>query len=133
MLASEFFNCDISICTLHIYQNLPVNKPFEYPDDVRLTSLESTFVNCLQDLKSQGRVKEFLTNKMFQGLLMITASNVDCRRYLLTEENFKFVLTRKLSSDAIGSFFRWLRRSTGSTGQMNMRAEERATQTEMSH
>lgn len=89
----------------HIHRNLPESKPFEYADDARLTWLDSGFVNYLQDFKSQSREKEFIMNETFQGLLMTTASNVDCIRYLLTKQNFKFALTRKASSDPIEYFF----------------------------
>lgn len=52
----------------------------------------------------------------------LNVSNVECVRYLLREMHFRFVLTRKLSSDANESFFGWLRRSAGSNDQTDSRA-----------
>ncbi|KAL1433292.1 hypothetical protein MTO96_012691 [Rhipicephalus appendiculatus] len=90
--------------------------------DERLIWLETSFLDYLGDLKSQWLAKNFLTKETYEGLVMTTRSNVECIKYLLEEMSFHFVLTRKMSSDPIESFFGWLRKSAGSNDQTDVHA-----------
>ncbi|KAK8768486.1 hypothetical protein V5799_015049, partial [Amblyomma americanum] len=113
---------DVSNCTQHIHQNNADCKQFESTSDERLIWLETSFLDYLADLKSQCLAKNFLTKETYEGLVMTTRSNVECIRYLLEEMCFHFVLTRKMSSDPIETFFGWLRKSAGSNDQTDARA-----------
>ncbi|XP_070395811.1 uncharacterized protein [Dermacentor albipictus] len=117
-----FMLMDVSNCTQHIHQNNADCKQFEFTSDERLIWLETSFLDYLADLKSQCLAKNFLTKETYEGLVMTTRSNVECIRYLLEEMRFHFVLTRKMSSDPIESFFGWLRKSAGSNDQTDARA-----------
>ncbi|XP_064485417.1 uncharacterized protein LOC135397753 [Ornithodoros turicata] len=117
-----FLLMDVSNCTQHIHQNYADTKQYLCETDERLEWLESTFLEYLGELKSQCHVKNFLTKETYEGLLLTTRSNVDCTRYLLRVMNFGFVLTRKMSSDPIESFFGWLRKTAGSNDQTDVRA-----------
>ncbi|KAL1420594.1 hypothetical protein MTO96_023991 [Rhipicephalus appendiculatus] len=117
-----FVLMDVSNCTQHIHQKNADCKQFESAGDERLIWLETSFLDYLGDLKSQCLAKNFLTKETYEGLVMTTRSNVECIRYLLEEMSFHFVLTRKMSSDPIESFFGWLRKSAGSNDQTDVRA-----------
>ncbi|XP_040071853.1 uncharacterized protein LOC120844246 [Ixodes scapularis] len=117
-----FLLMDVSNCSQHIHQNNPDCRQFDSESDERLEWLETTFIDYLSTMKRQCLAKNFLTKETYQGLVMTTHSNVECVKYLLTESNFLFVLTRKMSSDPIESFFGWLRRSAGSNDQTDARA-----------
>lgn len=54
--------------------------------------------------------------------MFTTLSNVQCIRLLLSELRFQFVLTRKLSSDPIESFFGILRRWAGCNDMLDVRS-----------
>ncbi|KAH6939989.1 hypothetical protein HPB50_023869 [Hyalomma asiaticum] len=117
-----FVLMDVSNCTQHIHQKNADCKQFESAGDERLIWLETRFLDYLADLKSQCLAKNFLTKETYEGLVITTRSNVECIRYLLEEMSFHFVLTRKMSSDPIESFFGWLRKSAGSNDQTDVRA-----------
>ncbi|XP_049522070.1 uncharacterized protein LOC125944788 [Dermacentor silvarum] len=117
-----FVLMDVSNCTQHIHQNDPDCKQYECERDERLGWLETEFLNYLAEIKRQSPAKNFLTRETYQGLLFTTISNVECVRYLLKVMRFRFVLTRKMSSDPIEAFFGWLRKSAGSNDQTDMRA-----------
>lgn len=113
---------DVSNCTQHVHQNNPDCKQYESEDDERLGWLETSFLDYLAEIKRQSPAKNFLTKETYEGLLITTISNVECVRYLLTATRFRFVLTRKMSSDPIEAFFGWLRKSAGSNDQTDVRA-----------
>ncbi|KAH7979598.1 hypothetical protein HPB49_010001 [Dermacentor silvarum] len=117
-----FVLMDVSNCTQHIHQKNADYKQFESAGGERLIWLETSFLDYLADLKSQCLAKNFLTKETYEGLVITTRSNVECIRYLLEEMSFHFVLTRKMSSDPIESFFGWLRKSAGSNDQTDVRA-----------
>lgn len=52
--------------------------------------------------------------------MITTRWNVECIRYLLEEISFHFVLTRKMSSDPVKSFFGWLGKSAGANHQTDV-------------
>ncbi|KAH8031314.1 hypothetical protein HPB51_015470 [Rhipicephalus microplus] len=112
---------DVSNCTQHVHQNNPDCKQYESEDDERLGWLETSFLDYLAEIKRQSPAKNFLTKETYEGLLITTISNVECVRYLLTATRFRFVLTRKMSSDPIEAFFGWLRKSAGSNDQTDVR------------
>ncbi|KAH9368598.1 hypothetical protein HPB48_004051 [Haemaphysalis longicornis] len=117
-----FVLMDVSNCTQHIHQNNPDCKQYESETDERLGWLETAFLDYLAEIKRQSLAKNFLTKETYQGLLFTTISNVQCIRYLLKVMRFRFVLTRKMSSDPIVTFFGWLRKSAGSNDQTDVRA-----------
>lgn len=109
-------------CTQHIHKNMPDSKQYESAADERLVWLTSSFLQYLEDLKRECQPKQFLTKETYHALVLTTKSNVECIRYLLEVASFKFVLTRKFSSDPVESFFGWLRRSAGSNDQTDAQA-----------
>ncbi|KAH8034251.1 hypothetical protein HPB51_021964 [Rhipicephalus microplus] len=117
-----FVLMDVSNCTQHIHQNNADCKQIESAGDEQLIWLKTSFLNYLGDLKSQCLAKNFLTKETYEGLIMTTHSNVECIKYLLEEMSFPFVLTRKMSSNPIESFFGSLRKSAGSNDQTDVRA-----------
>ncbi|KAH7937463.1 hypothetical protein HPB49_012611 [Dermacentor silvarum] len=117
-----FVLMDVSNCTQHIHQKNADCKQFESAGDERLIWLETSFLDYLADLKSQCLAKNFLSKETYEGVVITTRSNVECIGYLLEEMSFDFVLTRKMSSDPIESFFGWLRKSAGSNDQTDVRA-----------
>lgn len=80
------------------------------------------FLVCREDMRLHCKAKQFLSKETYQALVMTTTSNVECIKHLLVILKFRFVLTRKFSSDPIESFFGWLRRSAGSNDQTDARA-----------
>ncbi|KAH9368459.1 hypothetical protein HPB48_012611 [Haemaphysalis longicornis] len=106
----------------HIHQNNPDCKQYESESDKRLGWLETAFLDYLAEIKQQSLAKNFLTKETYQGLLFTSISNVKCIRYLLEVMRFRFILTRKMSSDPIEAFFEGLRKSAGSNDQTDVRA-----------
>lgn len=117
-----FVLMDVSNCVQHIHKNMPDCKQYESASDERLVWLMSSFLEYLEDLKRDCQPKQFLTKETYHALMLTTKSNVECTRYLLDVVSFKFVLTRKFSSDPIESFFGWIRRSAGSNDQTDVRS-----------
>ncbi|KAH8009746.1 hypothetical protein HPB51_019057 [Rhipicephalus microplus] len=113
---------DLSNCTQHVHQNNPDSKQYESEDDERLGWLGTSFLDYMAEIKRQSPAKNFLTKETYEVLLITTISNVECVRYLLTATRFRFVLTRKMSSDPIEALFGWLRKSAGSNDQTDVRA-----------
>ncbi|KAH7975773.1 hypothetical protein HPB52_005015 [Rhipicephalus sanguineus] len=113
---------DVSNCTQLVHQNNPDCKQYESKDAEQLGRLETTFLDYLAEIKRQSLVKNFLTKETYEGLLITTISKVECIRYLLTVMHFRFVLTRKMSSDPIEAFSVWLRKYAGSNDQTDIRA-----------
>ncbi|KAH7948685.1 hypothetical protein HPB49_000840 [Dermacentor silvarum] len=66
------------------------------------------------ELRTESAAGSFLNKETYHALSFATTSNVQCIRHLLTVKKFRFVLTRKMSSDPIESMFGFLRRSSGS-------------------
>ncbi|KAH6933855.1 hypothetical protein HPB50_018610 [Hyalomma asiaticum] len=112
---------DVSNCQQHIHQNHPDTKELYDPEDSRLHWLELVFLEYIEDLKATSAPQNFLTKETHHALVFTTVSNVQCIRFLL-HRGFKFVLTRKFSSDPIGSLFGTLRRSAGSNDMMDVRS-----------
>ncbi|XP_075538562.1 uncharacterized protein LOC142572968 [Dermacentor variabilis] len=117
-----FLLMDLSNCVQHIDQKLPESKQYETADDIRLTWLLTSFLEYLEEMKNKCTQKQFLSKEIYHALVMTTKSNVACVKYLLETSKFKFVLTRKLSSDPMESFVGWLRRSAGSNDQTDAHA-----------
>ncbi|KAH7984636.1 hypothetical protein HPB52_023306 [Rhipicephalus sanguineus] len=113
---------DVSNCTQHVHQNNPDYKQYESEDDERLGWLEASFLDYLAEIKRHSPAMNFLTKETRRGLLIKTISNVECVRYLLMVMRFRFVLTKKMSSDPIEAFFGWLRKSAGLNDQTDVRA-----------
>ncbi|XP_064482764.1 uncharacterized protein LOC135395552 [Ornithodoros turicata] len=107
-----FLLMDVSNCTQHIHQNRPECKEYRHTGDERLGWLEDDFLSYLNTMKKESTKKQFLSQETYEGLVFTTLSNVNC---------VKFVLTRKMSSDPIESFFGWLRKSSGGNDQTDAR------------
>ncbi|KAH6931360.1 hypothetical protein HPB50_023925 [Hyalomma asiaticum] len=112
---------DVSNCQQHIHQNHPDTKEFYDPEDSRLHWLELVFLEYIEDLKATSAPQNFLTKETHHALVFTTVSNVQCIRFLL-HRGFKFVLTRKFSSDPIESLFGTLRRSAGCNDMLDVRS-----------
>ncbi|KAH9367381.1 hypothetical protein HPB48_010176 [Haemaphysalis longicornis] len=117
-----FVLMDVSNCQQHIHQNNPDTKEFSDPDDPRLQWLELVFIEYIENLKETSSEDSFLTKETYHALVFTTVSNVQCIRLLLSELRFQFVLTRKLSSDPIESFFGILRRCAGCNDMLDVRS-----------
>ncbi|KAH7967342.1 hypothetical protein HPB49_024127 [Dermacentor silvarum] len=59
---------DVSNCTQHIHQKNADCKRFESAGDERLIWLETSFLDYLDDLKSQCLAKNFLTKETYEGV-----------------------------------------------------------------
>jgi hypothetical protein len=100
---------DVCNTTQHIRQRLAIKKRFTKSDDVRLRYLEETLPKYFKNWKdhtvktknSQG----FLSKETYEALIFTCASTAACVRYLLKERKFKFVLTRRFSTDNIKRMF----------------------------
>ncbi|KAH6920485.1 hypothetical protein HPB50_028529 [Hyalomma asiaticum] len=112
---------DVSNCQQHIHQNHPDTKEFYDPEDSRLHWLELVFLEYIEDLKATSAPQNFLSKETHHALVFTTVSNVQCIRFLL-HRGFKFVLTRKFSSDPIESLFGTLRRSAGCNDMLDVRS-----------
>ncbi|EFX64788.1 hypothetical protein DAPPUDRAFT_117858 [Daphnia pulex] len=101
----------------HIRKRLAVKKHFTKSDDPRLRYLEETLQNYLEKWKdhtvktrnSQG----FLSKETYEALIFTCKSTAACVRYLLQERKFKFVLTRRFSTDNIERMFGAIRSMCG--------------------
>lgn len=111
-----FMLMDVSNCVHHIHQKLPDSMQYESVDDVRLTWLTTSFLHYLE-MKRHCQSEQSLSKETYHGLVMTITSNVECVKYVLEVAGFKFVLTRRFSSDPIGSCFGWLNRSANSNDQ----------------
>ncbi|KAH6920113.1 hypothetical protein HPB50_028899 [Hyalomma asiaticum] len=107
----------------HLVQNFADARRYDDVQDPRLEWLEVTFPMYLDGLKKRcNHRQEFLTKETYEAILVTTYSTVACTRYLLTEENFLFVLTRRFNSDPIESLFGTLRMSSGTNDMLDVRA-----------
>ncbi|KAH7958919.1 hypothetical protein HPB49_006517 [Dermacentor silvarum] len=114
---------DTSNTTKHIHKKWHDTRQFDDAEDARLEWLEVTLPMYLDKLKkSCGDKKEFFTKETYEALLLTTYYTVACIKYLLTEEKFLFVLTRKFNSDPIESPFDTLRMSAGCNDMLNVRS-----------
>lgn len=114
---------DTSNTTQHIHKKWPDTRQFDDTEDARLEWLEVALPMYLEELKKSCRdQREFLTKETYEALLLTTYSTVACTKYLLTEEKFLFVLTRKFNSDPIESLFGTLRMSSGCNDMLNVRS-----------
>ncbi|KAH9383746.1 hypothetical protein HPB48_025512 [Haemaphysalis longicornis] len=118
-----FVLMDVNNCTPHSNTRKTL-KQYDSESDKRLRWLETAFLDYLAEIKRQSLGKNFLTK---EDLLFTTISNVECIRCLLKVMRFRFVLTRKMSSDhhasdPIEAFLGWLRKPAGSNDQTDGRA-----------
>ncbi|KAH8035036.1 hypothetical protein HPB51_003877 [Rhipicephalus microplus] len=114
---------DTSNTTQHIHKKWPDTRQFDDAEDARLEWLEVTLPVYLAELEESCRSqKEFLTKETYEAFLLTTYSTVACIKYLLQEEKFLFVLTRKFNSDPIESLFGTLRMSSGCNDMLNVRS-----------
>jgi hypothetical protein len=115
---------DVCNTTQHIRKRLAIKKHFTKGDDPRLRYLEETLQNYLQKWKdhtvktrnSQG----FLSKKTYEALIFTCKSTAACVRYLLQERKFKFVLTRRFSTDNIERMFGTIRSMCGGNNKCDV-------------
>ncbi|KAH8018237.1 hypothetical protein HPB51_000848 [Rhipicephalus microplus] len=114
---------DMSSTMQHLVQNFADARHYDDIQDSRLEWHEVTFPMYLDGLKKRcNHPQEFLTKETYEAVLVTSYSTVACTRYLLTEENFFFVLTRRFNSDPIESLFGTLRMSSGTNDMLDVRA-----------
>lgn len=119
----KWFTCmDVSNLQQHIHRNDADARQFSEIDDPRLDWLEGEFVSYIEQLKTKSRTENFLSKETHHALVFTTASNVECIRFLLSDKKFKFVLTRKFSSDPIEAMFGFLRRSSGCNDALDVKS-----------
>ncbi|KZS09137.1 Uncharacterized protein APZ42_026709 [Daphnia magna] len=112
---------------------LPDKMPYYSPLDERLHFLESDFnpqlhewhqeienlIKSMPDNNQSDKAaikktkKKFLTHETYEALTYTTTSTVACIRYLLEELDFKYVLTRRFSSDPVEQLFGAIRQLIG--------------------
>ncbi|KAL1482166.1 hypothetical protein MTO96_033991 [Rhipicephalus appendiculatus] len=120
----KWFSCmDVSNLQQHIHCNDENARHFHDIDDARHLWLEGDCLAYIEDLKNQSTAQNFWSKETYHALILSTKSNEQCIRYLLTEEHFKFVLTRKFSSDPIESLFGFLRRSSGCNDALDVKSD----------
>jgi hypothetical protein len=80
----------------------PQCAPYTDMTDERLTWLSETFPKYIEDIQNTSAKKKMkgLTKETAQTLIFTSHSTSACIKYLLTETNFYFVLTRAFNSDA---------------------------------
>ncbi|KAH6928051.1 hypothetical protein HPB50_010893 [Hyalomma asiaticum] len=122
MMQKWFTIMDVSNFQQHIHCNNEDARPFTDVDDPRLEWLETVFLGYVEELKNESPAGNFLSKETYHALVFATMSNVHCIRHLLTAKNFKFVLTRKMSSDPIESLFGFLRRSSGCNDMLDVKS-----------
>ncbi|KAH8030707.1 hypothetical protein HPB51_011494 [Rhipicephalus microplus] len=117
---------DTSNTTQHIHKKWPDTRQFDDAEDARLEWLEVTLPVYLDELEKSCRSqKEFSTKETYEAFLLTTYFTVACIKYLLIEEKFLFVLTRKFqkfNSDPIKSLFGTLLMSSGCNYMLNVRS-----------
>ncbi|KAH9372852.1 hypothetical protein HPB48_009886 [Haemaphysalis longicornis] len=121
-LRKWFALMDVSNTVQYLHTNDPDSRHFTDPDDERLTWLETAFLNYISSLKAESLTEIYLIKETEHALVLTTTSNVLCIRFLLNDRAFKFVITRKFSSDPIESLLGFLRRSAGCNDALDMRS-----------
>jgi hypothetical protein len=103
---NQFFKVhDVSDRVQHFKQLDPQCAPYTDMTDERLTWLSETFPKYIEDIQNTSAKKKMkgLTKETAHALIFTSHSTSACIKYLLTETNFYFVLTRAFNSDAIES------------------------------
>ncbi|KAL1466361.1 hypothetical protein MTO96_042785 [Rhipicephalus appendiculatus] len=119
----KWFMCmDVSNLQQHIHRSDEDARQFSDTDDPRLEWLEGEFLFYIEQLKTKSRAENYLSKETHHALLFTTMSNVGCIRFLLSQKNFQFVLTRKFSSDPIESMLGFLRRSAGCNDALDVKS-----------
>ncbi|XP_075533163.1 uncharacterized protein LOC142566205 [Dermacentor variabilis] len=119
----KWFTCmDVSNLQQHIHRNDEDARQFSEIDDQRLHWLEDEFLSYIDQLKTKSRAENFLSKETHHALVFATMSNVESIRFLLSHKKFKFVLTRKFSSDSKEAMFGFLRRSSGCNDALDVKS-----------
>ncbi|KAH7932918.1 hypothetical protein HPB49_004897 [Dermacentor silvarum] len=113
---------DVSNCQQHIHCNNEDTRHVTDVEDSRLNWLGDVFLSYIDTLKNASKPENVLSKKTYHALIFTTKSNVACIRHLLTAKSFRFVLTRKMSSDPIEAMFGFLRRSAGCNDMLDVRS-----------
>lgn len=100
---------DVSNTTQHICKRLAIKKHFTRANDPRLKYLEETLPNYFKKWKEHTRKTKntlgFLSKETHEALIFTCASKQHASAICYWNENFKFVLTRKFSTDNIERMF----------------------------
>ena len=131
-MMNGFFDCtNVRSLTEHVRKKNSFIRPYESPEDERLTWLKDVFLNYLERWKestltcegeytSDARQKMFLSSQTYEGLKIAVNSHVDAIKFLLTE-GFKYVLAERFMQDVLEDYFGHQRekgrRSENPTGQ----------------
>jgi hypothetical protein len=103
----------------HITSRNPDVMHFVSINDDRLDWLQNTFLKYLEEWQlSCEDPAQFLSKETYSSVKLTTESTVECIKYLL-KSGFHYVLTRKLTSDEVESFFSALRQLSGSNDMTN--------------
>ena len=103
----------------HITSRNPDVMHFVSVNDSRLDWFENTFLKYLKEWQeSCHNPNQFLSKETYLAVKLTTESSVKCIKFLLNS-GFHYVLTRKLNSDDIESFFSALRHMSGSNDMTN--------------
>lgn len=117
---------DISSHHQHSTFRNPDKKPFECPSDQRLEWLSKTFLPYLEKWKKYCKNLHhpagFFTNETYQALVLTTKSNIEFIKYLLEENGFTYVLTRKFSTDNVERLFSTVRTMGGGNNKCDVTA-----------
>ena len=92
-------------------------------NDERLSWLTEDFIDYIDEIQksyNQENVMGF-TKETHEALKITSQATAACVKYLL-QENFKFVLTRNLTSDDIEAFFGHIRHKGGYNDMMDVRS-----------
>jgi hypothetical protein len=128
---NQFFKVhDVSDRVQHFKQLDPQCAPYTDMTDERLTWLSETFPKYIEDIQNTSAKKKMkgLTKETAHALIFTSHSTSACIKYLLTETNFYFVLTRAFNSDAIESMFSNIRMRGGSHDATDANAAHYAIQ-----
>ena len=121
----------------HIRKRLAEKEPFYSPKDKRLLKLLNVFIPYIEKWfnevrkramalpvktkedrkKRKAALRETLTKETFEALKFTTISTVKLIQHLLEKKEFKFVLTRRLTSDEVERTFSAVRQLMGGNHQ----------------
>jgi hypothetical protein len=125
----KFFQLhDVSNRSQHFRQRDLNTAPYTDTYDARLLWLEQEFPGYIEDIQttSKSMGMKGLTKETAEAFIFTAKSTSLCIKYLITDLNFYYVLTRSFSSDAIESLFANIRLRNGCNDLTDCRAAEHA-------
>ncbi|EFA03660.1 Transposable element P transposase-like Protein [Tribolium castaneum] len=119
---------DVSNKKQYVEQRDSNTAPYTESEDERLLWLNSYFPNYIANIQvtSAEAGMTGLSNETAEALVFTAISTAQCVKYLISDLNFYYVLTRKFNSDAVESIFSNVRLRGGSNDITDCRAAEYA-------